>query len=399
MNKIERERMQKELELLAKHKCKKVEKHQYTIYDFIATFNQLYEMGLVRFINRDFKKCKIKSFNCDTALRNCLKYCFINYNIPSVLFDDLFHLSFAVHYNKRSCYSENIATFVEKWIYPITSGMSFYQFSKNIFSKKEAGYFTSIKFPKEIDNTFKAIFYTKAICKSINKVDALVLANNLYDKLNHIKKANINSFLIYRKFIDSFIEFISKHNINKNSIVDILDYFFHNLEEIKSFNFKNRNENSVMKIVISWHEKINAEARQERKAFNDFRRYRKNSEKIVDTTYVKNTSIKYPIWIYYDRQEKTSFKCSQILSYQDLIDEGRTMHNCVSSYHGVCLTNKTQIFSMLCNEENYMTIEYRPRDRTIVQARLRYNRSLTEYAKKILNKFATDNGLKVHKVI
>ena len=89
----------------------------------------------------------------------------------------------------------------------------------------------------------------------------------------------------------------------------------------------------------------------------------------------------------------------ELLSSDELIDEGRALQHCVQTYARSCHTGRSSIWSMEIEDENgrrkILTIEVAPRERVIRQVRGRRNRLPTPREKELLRKWADQEGLQL----
>ena len=89
----------------------------------------------------------------------------------------------------------------------------------------------------------------------------------------------------------------------------------------------------------------------------------------------------------------------ELLSSDELIDEGRELKHCVSTYARSCHIGRSSIWSMEIEDENgrrkVLTIEVAPRERVIRQVRGRRNRLPTPREKELLQKWADQEGLQL----
>ena len=78
-------------------------------------------------------------------------------------------------------------------------------------------------------------------------------------------------------------------------------------------------------------------------------------------------------------------------SPSDLIKEGQTQHNCVASYTGRHADKKTNIFFIRKKDnldESYITVEFDDNNKSIIQARYKYNKTVNEKSdKEFINKW------------
>ena len=91
---------------------------------------------------------------------------------------------------------------------------------------------------------------------------------------------------------------------------------------------------------------------------------------------------------------------STVLDGDELLDEGRNMRHCVSTYGPTCCRGNSSIWSMTCSdsrEQNRreLTIEVDPRRKAIIQARGVRNSRPTPEARRIMLLWAEREGLKV----
>lgn len=87
----------------------------------------------------------------------------------------------------------------------------------------------------------------------------------------------------------------------------------------------------------------------------------------------------------------------ELLSSDELIDDGRALRHCVSTYARSCHTGQSSIWSMEIEDENgrrkILTIEVTPREKVIRQVRGRRNRLPTPKEKDLLGRWAEQEGL------
>ncbi|WP_400190460.1 PcfJ domain-containing protein [Hymenobacter sp. B81] len=93
---------------------------------------------------------------------------------------------------------------------------------------------------------------------------------------------------------------------------------------------------------------------------------------------------------------KCKVRITQLLSYWDLIDEGRALRHCVASYLGACQRGRSGIFSLTLDGSRALTLEVQA-NRTVVQARGLLNRRLNEEELGWVQRWATDNRLLIPK--
>lgn len=93
---------------------------------------------------------------------------------------------------------------------------------------------------------------------------------------------------------------------------------------------------------------------------------------------------------------KCKVRITQLLSYWELIDEGRALRHCVASYFDTCRRGRSGIFSLTLDGSRALTLEVQA-NRTVVQARGLLNRRLNEEELGWVQRWATDNRLVIPK--
>jgi hypothetical protein len=77
----------------------------------------------------------------------------------------------------------------------------------------------------------------------------------------------------------------------------------------------------------------------------------------------------------------------ELVSGEDLFNEGQALHHCVSSYAGICTAGRAAIVSLRRNNERCVTIEIGPSARRIVQVRGLQNREANAEEKAIISEW------------
>ncbi|MBQ7650962.1 MAG: PcfJ domain-containing protein, partial [Victivallales bacterium] len=176
-----------------------------------------------------------------------------------------------------------------------------------------------------------------------------------------------------------------------NQLHDLLDYFFRSgLCDNPFFSFKGRTLGSVVYLMNQWH--------HEQHQLEQLRilEYRLRAEERAREQRISyENAMKHP-WAKrnYDYTHKNMFVFKELITAQDLMEEGRAQHNCVFSYHQACLSGKTSIVSMrgICSGE-HLTIEINNSTRSIVQIREVCNAQPTREEMRIVRNFASVKNL------
>ena len=93
----------------------------------------------------------------------------------------------------------------------------------------------------------------------------------------------------------------------------------------------------------------------------------------------------------------------ELLSSDELIDEGRTLQHCVRTYAKSCHTRRSSIWTMEIEDENgrrkILTIEVSPSQKFIRQVRGKRNRRATPKEKDLLERWSAQEGLRIAEYI
>ncbi|MCH9648636.1 MAG: PcfJ domain-containing protein [Deltaproteobacteria bacterium] len=101
------------------------------------------------------------------------------------------------------------------------------------------------------------------------------------------------------------------------------------------------------------------------------------------------------------RDKKRRWTIQELLSINALRNEGRTMGHCIASYAGSCASGRSSVWTLRLREPEgdqwkevrHLTIEVRPQDRVIVEARGRFNAYPTPQQMRILQQWTQQENL------
>jgi hypothetical protein len=100
-----------------------------------------------------------------------------------------------------------------------------------------------------------------------------------------------------------------------------------------------------------------------------------------------------------------SWTVTELLTAQDLLNEGRKMKNCVSSYAVTCASGKSSIFSVeyinpeIQIIEKVVTVEVNRANRSMIQAKGKCNSAISPRALKVITQWAEANSIKMKLVV
>ena len=186
--------------------------------------------------------------------------------------------------------------------------------------------------------------------------------------------------------------FCNQGMIDPAQVGPLIDYIENVRVENPDWAIKGRTGQSLMRSMREWHDELAADRRQARRA-GWASHYKPPPEKF-DTCGVNG-------WRYNkktkDRRSGGSivehWKIDEILTYEDLRNEGRELKHCVTSYAWSIARGAKAIYSLKCNHERLMTIEVHVATKTIVQARGYTNKMAEPGHIEHMRKWANDGGL------
>lgn len=155
-----------------------------------------------------------------------------------------------------------------------------------------------------------------------------------------------------------------------------------------------RTAETLLRQSDKWHEQIAYTARLNRRNDAEERRrfginYKPQYD--LDTKWERNRNIQAFVLTKKSKNKSTIYSVKEIITYKDLLSEGRLMSNCVGTYVGSCVNKSCSIFSFKINDENVATIEVRGND--VRQVKERGNRPISAGNAEIIKKWVNQNYL------
>lgn len=300
---------------------------------------------------RPLEAWHVKRHNRDWQFCQLLRHLFAKYDIPHFM-DRVWLTENETHQNwyKHIGSGQNIRTAPEM---PIT------------LTKKMAHHFLSAPRHYNVDEALRW-GQVQALGGDKRLVDALRGTRLITDYSHDDFWLNVVRFFIENPMLDvmhvnPIVDFIWNHKFaNQRVFVDRGV-----MEEIgppqPNFNMRGRTPRKLLRQVNDWHRQLGKEAKQgsyewEHSDIGDF---------VLKEQRMDNYTPKY-------------WRIRELLSTDELIEEGRAMKHCVSSYSESCFTGKTSIWSMETEDEygrnNVLTIEVLMAEKLVRQARGKRNR-------------------------
>ncbi|WP_338762527.1 PcfJ domain-containing protein [Bernardetia sp. ABR2-2B] len=320
------------------------------------------------FFIRDIEDWKPKGRSAEKIFADLVHHLFVKYEVPSCM---------------TSLWFDNENKLARSWFIDVGQGKNASKL--NHFpvpiTKKEAHHFT--KAPSKF--TFiAAIRYGQA--KTVGATTSFV---------NNLVKTDLGKYLYPKEeFWKEVIAFLVRNNPTATAHqLDIVVEYIWNQKFARlwgqnekgqvvrknpsdpNFSLKGKTWDSLWKKASEWFEIVGF-IRQTAQEWAHF---------VIESNYVK-------------AKTGQCFMFQQLLTKQELFDEGKNMNHCVSSYVGSCKNSKSAIFSMqniLSRGKSLVTIEVNPKTRKITQASRRFNESASSFEKEIIKEWAKRNDLKV----
>ena len=168
---------------------------------------------------------------------------------------------------------------------------------------------------------------------------------------------------------------------------EVYEYLSHKLRQVPSYSLKGRTLASLIRHSEEWQ--------KENKLMQSIKHDSLSWERSKYDCFTMTEG---------DGMIATTFELHELTSRKKLIEEGRLMRNCVATYAHACSKNITRIFSLRqykagIEDDRLATIEVDITSHRIVQAKYKFNKPISEKTKKMLSKWAMDNGLLVAKYL
>ena len=184
-------------------------------------------------------------------------------------------------------------------------------------------------------------------------------------------------------FWDSVLSFLCKNPmLDMAQVGPLIDYILYRRDQDLTFSMKGRSVLAMIRGMNEWHgdlarKRIYKEHNYTPSGFKEGCWGTKNKDRFGNS--IENR------WF-----------IEEILTIKDLLAEGRAHHHCVYSYSQSIDSGHSSIWSMTCNGEKVITIEVRKSSNAIVQARGKYNRDTTAQEFRVLQAWASENGLVIN---
>ena len=284
----------------------------------------------------------------------------------------------------------------KKWLSDIIKGGSFYKNNKDCFTKAEAHYFLSSQI-KYKDNSSIIAMYFEAKCKARNFGISLCAVVTKVFTIKFLHSYNC-------PIVTGFLDLIARHSgyhFTVDELGDICDFVNTKITKYQQsfgskmpFSFSGRTIASVTSLANEWH----IQNQKEIKLWNRLGYKMKRPRAFSDNwTGLAVNNYKY-------ESKNYLWMINQLCTVHELINEGRKMKHCVSSYAYKCFNNECGIFNVSCVNksanaaESVATIEISSRYE-IVQMRGKCNARVTGKVTSVVARWAQQERLKYNTIL
>ncbi|WP_010253007.1 PcfJ domain-containing protein [Treponema primitia] len=340
------------------------------------------------------------SFNKDRQYIDFFKTYIYPYPIPiPLLFTTLQkdHFLDEQGKEKKSAYY-GIINLSKQWVSDIASGDSFHRKNKEYFTKADAHYFLTETLPYSGPlSVVRLYFYAKCKAKNMSVKQCMIIA-----KVFTLKFEKYFNHAIVAGFLDLLAR-SPDYQVEEGELGDICDFVLVKInkkikwgEKFQPFSFSGRTMTSIIGIANEWH----AEIQREQEALDMIARTRNpRQQHRPATSALKERWRGFNIANFAFETVECKWRVTQLLTAQDLLNEGRKMKNCVSSYAYKCSSGECSIFNLSSYDkdshliESHATLEV-TKDRLLIQAKAKFNIRVSPKAMNVINRWAQANRIK-----
>ena len=177
-------------------------------------------------------------------------------------------------------------------------------------------------------------------------------------------------------FWQNVLRFLIRHNVAPRLIPDVIDYVWYRryegADDDPSFSLKGRTPDSLLRLVEAWHR-------------DNHHKHITLPRRWTHVPDISDTAIQIG---------EKSYVIRQLLSTEEIEEEGRVLNHCVFSYAKDCYEKKTSIWSMSEEQSGkLLTIEVALPEKHVRQCKGAENRDPTDSELAVIQKWVTDQKL------
>lgn len=181
---------------------------------------------------------------------------------------------------------------------------------------------------------------------------------------------------------DAILFFVHAGMFDYEKIAEVIDYLLAQRVANRAYSLKGRTIYSLIRASDEWH--------------NDQQAMRQRGGKLIWTS----SNIAEMFIQEGEGEKQISYTILELQSTKELLIEGRRMNHCVATYASSCNRKKCAIFSIRkkpvhSDEETLATIEVSLQARRIVQAKARYNKTISHKALTLMKNWAKQENLRI----
>ena len=316
-------------------------------------------------------RCRLKSRRVERRFSELVRFVFARYPVPA-------HLERVWLEEVEDDFVDRIAApnlagglrpgapDLRYWYLTVAQGGSLYKFeSHSYLSRQETHHFLNA--PREIVSAKQALWYAIARAQT-GSVDVAV----------KVARSKIAIYSIASTFWKEVARFFAHYPLPTHEIDDLVDFILTTKRENQAFTLKGLTLASLKRRVDDWHDALRRNYAVCGGAWA--------GSLLPDVDYAIGEDANRAIW-----------RVRQIRTGNDLFEEGRRMHHCVTTYKGACMDGVCSIWSLtsefpIGRVNRGVTIELR-KDGRIVQCRGFANR--LPYANEVtmVKRWAREHGL------
>ena len=331
---------------------------------------------------RPLETWRVETYNPDEQFSDLVRHLLADYEVPRFM-DNAWLDGNRVHQNwfkHIGAAGQNIRT---------ASGLPF------VLTKKAAHYFLTA--PNDY-TIAEALHWGQVHALGGDKKLAEALRGTYLVRALNRDTAPRNFWFVEEDFWISVIRFFIRNpGLNVRHVGPIIDYIQHQKYTDQriaaegetmgpphpNFSMKGRTPEALLQQVGAWHLELHRAAEAQKKKIRQCRWKRSR------------------IGAFRFQQGNRTWDITEITNQSELHAEGKIMGHCVLTYLELCTSGETSIWSMMVQDEGetvwkkVVTIAVAPRSRRITEVRGKFNRFPTQEEKSILERWATEENLKI----
>lgn len=292
------------------------------------------------------------SLEVEIQMSSLIKHCFAQYEVPEFM-ESVFYYE-----NKKHIY----------WYVQLGRGESVLNLSN-----------FPVKLTKKMAHEFKKAPSNYTVEKAIRWAQAKGYGATA-DMAETLAWGVLSEYFENEEFWAKVIRFFAQYKaLPFHQVQEVLFYIHHQFEENKSYSFKGRNWDPLLRQSNEWHVEYHRKIAAQNRA--DWSPSGVNG--FAKTVVFEEKTIEYNI--------------VELVNSEALYEEGYEMSHCVAEYEYECILGNTAIFSLrekvAENMATLATIEVDVEAKSIVQAKARYNEYISSEAENLLVEWAKKEKL------